>query len=534
MTAARAAAWQAALPRNEPMIALAVIVAWLAATAWARPLAMPDEGRYVGVALEMLRSGEWLTPTLDGLPFFHKPPLFYWVTAASLQVFGINEWAARMAPLLGASMQAMALYLYLRRWASDTVARASLLVLLTQPMFFFGAQFANMDMLVAGCIAATVLLLAHALALLQQGQPHRRALAAAYLCAALGVLAKGLIGAVLPVLVVLVWLVLQRRPRDALRLCWLPGGAIFLLVAAPWFVIMQLRFPAFFDYFFVVQHFKRFAQGGFNNVQPFWYYPALLALFTLPWWPWLLRAALEPAGRPHAATRSLMWVWLGVIVLFFSLPSSKLAGYMLPVLAPLSFLIADAAWTWRARSSAAARGWRCTAALAATLCLLAVVLVAIHQPNSSRVLARVLAAQRAVGEAVFFVDGYFYDVPFYAELPRPIPVVQDWRDPRHLEGDSWPKELLHAGAFAPGASAAVLVQRADLEARLCAARVSWVVAAPSSSQRYPVLAHAVVVAKGSKAWLWRVDRTSQALAGVASVAGALQCPGMPNDAPPDR
>ena len=143
----------------RPLWAVAVLtLAWLTATAWARPLMLPDEGRYVGVAWEMLQSGNWLTPTLNGLPYFHKPPLFYWITAASMSVLGANEWAARTAPLLGAWVGAMAMFLFVRRWVGQTMAGATTLVLLVQPLFFLGGQFANLDMLVAGCITATVLL----------------------------------------------------------------------------------------------------------------------------------------------------------------------------------------------------------------------------------------------------------------------------------------------------------------------------------------------------------------------------------------
>ena len=93
MNASRPPAWR------EVAGVAAVVLAWLAASAWLRPLHLPDEGRYVGVAWEMLRSGDWLTPTLDGLPYFHKPPLFYWITAGSMAWFGLDEAAARAAPL---------------------------------------------------------------------------------------------------------------------------------------------------------------------------------------------------------------------------------------------------------------------------------------------------------------------------------------------------------------------------------------------------------------------------------------------------
>ena len=93
MNASRPPAWR------EVAGVAAVVLAWLAASAWLRPLQLPDEGRYVGVTWEMLRSGDWLTPTLDGLPYFHKPPLFYWITAGSMALFGLDEAAARAAPL---------------------------------------------------------------------------------------------------------------------------------------------------------------------------------------------------------------------------------------------------------------------------------------------------------------------------------------------------------------------------------------------------------------------------------------------------
>ena len=331
--------------RLAPGTLLLLVVVWLVATIWVRPLALPDEGRYVGVAWEMLRSGHWLVPTLDGLPYFHKPPLFYWITATSLSWFGSHEWAARAAPLLGALAGSFALYRFTRRWAGEPSARLALLALATQPLFYVGAQFANLDMLVAGCIAATILPAAHAVLLARQGQPYRWALALAFLFAALGLLAKGLIGAVLPGLVIVAWLAALRRPRLLLPLLWLPGFALFLAVTAPWFLAMQSRFPDFANYFFVVQHFKRFAESGFDNAQPFYFYPVVLAVLTLPWFAWLPLAMRRSywSDPMQGAMRQLMWIWLAVVTIFFSLPQSKLVGYVLPVSFPLAYLIGDSA-----------------------------------------------------------------------------------------------------------------------------------------------------------------------------------------------
>ncbi|WP_246312502.1 ArnT family glycosyltransferase [Pseudaquabacterium terrae] len=514
----------------EALGVLAAIVAWLGAGAGLRALALPDEGRYVGVALEMLQSGDWLTPRLDGLPFFHKPPLFYWLTAAALALLGQHEWAARAASLLGASALAAGLYLYLRRWAGAALARASLLALLTQPMYFIGAQFANCDMLVAACIGLALLAWAHALqsAAAGSGQAPRPARAAGFALAALGVLAKGLIGIVLPLLVLLAWLACQRRLAQARLLAWWPGWLLFAAIAAPWFVLVELRHPGFADYFFVGQQLHRYARGGFNNVQPAWFYPAVLALLCLPWWPWLWGVRRAAGAAPGAAPWSLMGCWLLVVLVFFSVPRSKLIGYMLPLLAPLAVLVAAAGLAWAARSRRAALAWRASAGLGVTLCLGALLLLLVRQPGSTQPLALALAAQRAAGEPVLFVDGLFYDLRFYAPLPRSVAVVQDWHDPALATFDNWRRELSDAAAFAPSAGAAVLLERNRFAPRLCQHRISWIVAPPDAARRAPFLAHARPVAQAQRAGLWRVD------SGDAATRAALQCPGTPSDAPADR
>jgi signal transduction histidine kinase len=174
----------------------------------------------------MLRSGDWLVPRLDGLPFFHKPPLFYWIGAAAMAVTGPVEWAARLPSVLGAGAAASALFLFLRRWSTVRVALLSTVVLVTTPFFFLGAQFANLDMLVAGCIACTVLLAAGAVLARERAEPWRALLAGAYLFAAAGLLAKGLIGLVLPAMVIVPVVRGDAQARPLRLLLWLPGWAV--------------------------------------------------------------------------------------------------------------------------------------------------------------------------------------------------------------------------------------------------------------------------------------------------------------------
>lgn len=484
----------------------------LGLTAGIRPLMLPDEGRYVGVAWEMLQRGDWLTPVLDGLPFFHKPPLFYWLTAASLHVFGPQEWAARLAPWVGASLGLVSVYLLTRRWAPRPLAAQVALVLLAQPLFYVGGQFANLDMLVAGCITATVALLADAALSLEAGRPARATLWAAYAMAGLGVLAKGLIGVVLPGLVIALWLLLTRRGRLVWRLLSLPGVALLLAVAAPWFVLMQQRYPGFWDYFFVYQHFKRFATSGFNNVQPFWFYPVLLLLCFLPWWAglWRARRAGAEAGGP-TPLRALMWIWVVAIVGFFSLPSSKLVGYVLPAVPPLAWLAA-AAWPGTGRWPAAR--W---VAMAAGLLVSAAVLVAVtvKPRHSAQAVAQALHQGRVEGEPVLMVDDYFYDVPFYARLTEPVQVVEDWADPDVMRRDNWRKELADAGQFAPDVAARLLVPHEALTAVLCQAPRSWVVVTSSDAHKLPAGAQRVV---SGAIELWRFDRAGSTACNTAPAA----------------
>ena len=508
---------------------LALAVVWLAATIWARPLALPDEGRYVGVAWHMLTSGDWLTPRLDGLPYFHKPPLFYWITAASLGLFGQHEWAARIAPLLGAILGLVATYLFACRWFGQRIGRLTLLALSTQPLFFIGGQFANLDMLVAGCITATIASFAHAALLREQGERSRTALAAGYLFMALGVLSKGLIGIVLPGLVLVAWLLLRRQWRSLLSLVWLPGIALFLLVTAPWFLLMQQRFPEFGYYFFIVQHFARYATSGFNNQQPIYFYPVVLLLLALPWSVWMLAGARPSAWRApeHSAPRLLAWIWLLVIIGFFSLPQSKLVGYILPAAAPAALLAADS-FAMRAAHWARARTWWRGGAIAAVVaCLATVTAATVIARSSTRELGLALRHELAPADRVVFLQTYYFDLPFYAKMRSPAVVVDPWDSNEIATHDNWRKELADAARFEPALGQQLLVRPQDLAGSRCGGGVTWVVGSEGLANHYPLLNGAEVVARQRDLRLWRVS---------APAGGVSQpsCAGMPTASSADK
>ncbi len=491
-------------------------LAWLAFSIGLRPLNLPEEGRYVGIAWEMLRSGDWIVPTEDGLPFFHKPPLFYWLTAASMQVFGGNAAAARLAPLLGAAVGAIALYRIGRRWAGEEVARWTALVLVTLPFFFGGAQFANLDMLVAGFMAMAVVLAGHAVLLVKSGEPHRAALAGAWAAAALGVLAKGLIGVVLPGMVLVIWLVATRQARSLLSLLSPVGPAVFLLIAAPWFFFVQAQHAGFFHYFFVYQHFERFAAGGFNNAQPWWFFFAVVPALTLPWSLWLLRSTLGArAGETEAATfwRQLMWAWLIVVLLFFSIPQSKPVGYSMAVLFPIAALVADAVVArLRARGPRARPAALASAAIAAIICLVAVGWSTATYDRDNTAIARTLARLRAPGDRVVFVKEYFFDIPLHARIAEPVPVIDNWQDPAIATRDNWRRELTEAAPFAPTLAATLLVDAEHGYALRCGAPL-WVLVKGGDEAPVAALPGATRIEVSNRVALWRVPAAPCAPAG---------------------
>ncbi len=491
-------------------------LAWLALTLGVRPLALPDEGRYVSVAWEMLSSGNWLFPTLDGLPFFHKPPLFYWITASSLGLFGTHEWASRLASLLGAGIAAFTLYGFALRQNGKAIARWALLILVTQPLFFGGAQFANLDMLVAGLISATTLLAAEAALNAARNQPYRGLLTSAYLAAALGILAKGLIGIVLPGMIIVIWLAWNRRLSLLRQLVWLPGLLLFALVAVPWFAAMQARFPEFLNYFFVYNHFQRFTESGFNNPMPFWFYLPVILILTLPWSLWLPAAwkAARPESEDRPSIRSLMWIWPAVIVGFFSIPSSKLVGYVLPALPPLAWLIANVLQHRWGSSGALPRPLKSLVAVAALVCLSAILANNIFNTKSDKSLADLIAAQRQPGEPIVFLKNQFFDVPFYLGLRQPVKIFDDWDQANVPQRDNWRKALYDAGRFDQAKANGLLLDHAQLTQALCAHPASWIVGLKGSDREYPFLQQTRPVSAQEYATVWRVSQTAMAARGL--------------------
>ncbi|MBF6615370.1 MAG: glycosyltransferase family 39 protein [Candidimonas sp.] len=488
----------------------AVSLLWLSATTGLYPLLLPDEGRYVGIAWHMLSTGQYAVPMLDGLPFFHKPPLFYWLTALSLSVFGVNEWAARLVSVGGAVLTITVLFWFLKNYVNTRIALLAALILMSSPLLFGASHYANMDMTVGGLVTATIVALAVAALGYEQHGQYRTALLTAYAVAAAAFLTKGLIGIVIPGGVIFFWLLWRRRYDTMRRLLWLPGIAIFLLLALPWMYAMQQRYGGFFDYFIVNQHLQRFTGNSFNNAQAVWFYAPVLLGLMLPWSLKLWRLADRAYWRnlQHQRIRSLMLIWLLFVLVFFSLPNSKLVGYILPAIAPFAYFVAEA-WAPRLAGTSGARSLRMLGsflAISLSICIAAaMVMVAWPQPGT-KALALNLKSYYGPSDKIVMLERYRYDLPFYLGAGKSIFVVSDWDDPELQSTDNWRRELYDAGRFDPVAAANLLINKQGLLRKLCNDRVVdlWLMGQHDSPTRYPYLQGWVPDLQDGKLRVWHV------------------------------
>lgn len=488
---------------------------WFAASTWSWPLLLPDEGRYVGVAWNMLNQGEWGVPLLNGLPFFHKPPLFYWLTATSLWAFGANEWAARLASVAGATVMVASIFWFLKAHATRLHAAIAALVLAVQPFVFGASHYANLDMLVAGIITATIVLASSAALRCEAGRAYKGVLTLAYVALALGFLAKGLIGIVLPVGVVGVWLLARGQFRLIVSLLWLPGFALLLAVALPWMMAMQARYEGFFDYYILYQHFHRYLEGGFNNARPFWFYLPILLVLTLPWSSqlWRLFQRKYWAAENGPALRSLMVVWFILILVFFSIPNSKLAGYVLPCVPPVAYFIADI-FVRRFEGEGVRKASKalsiCTM-VSAAICLGAVLALTLANRPSSKWLAQHLNSLVQEGDQIVMLNRIRYDLNFYLQSSQPAWVVADWDSPDVTKTDNWRKELYDAAPFEPLMAGRLLVVHDDLLARLCmnSSGNFWLVGDAAALERHPELRMVEPLVSGGELHAWRIDAQSR-------------------------
>ena len=303
----------------------------------------PDEGRNAEVAREMLASGDWVTPHFDTFPYLDKPPVFFWMVAGSLGVFGVSEWAAR----LPSALSALALVL-LTGWLAWRMlgGRAGLgagWIVATCPLAIVFSHMVIFDMTLACLVTLAMVCFWRA-----EASDFKRPALDAVIFTAMGAatLTKGPVGFLLPILSWVAYGAVRRRLGELKRLRWGMGILIFLAICLPWFITVSVRHPDFPRYAFWQESLKRFATGTAHRQGGLFYYlPVYLAGF-FPWSLFLLFAGLSRVRRWRALKEEsqkpvvYLLCWALVTFTFFSLSQSKLPGYILPAIPPLAILTA--------------------------------------------------------------------------------------------------------------------------------------------------------------------------------------------------
>jgi len=351
-----------------------------------RPLSVPDEGRYVEIPREMVVTGDYLTPRLNGVKYFEKPALFYWLEAFSIELFGLKGFALRLWPALFAVLGCLVVYGSSVRLFGQRTGLIAAMVLATSALYYALSRAIILD------LPVTVLLCGALLCFLlgthePPGMRRRLFMWGLYSFAALAVLTKGLIGILIPGMVIGAWIVLLGEWR-VLKTMYLPSGLLlFLLIAAPWHILVNRANPEFFNFYFIHEHFLRYLTKIHSRYKPAWFFIPVVLLGLLPWSAFLVQAVkhnLPPSWRERHEHRDALFLilWAGLIFLFFSASSSKLIPYILPVFPPLSILIGRYLAEAFERRDFPGIGTGCAVLLIATLGM-AVSLIALPQQWAS-------------------------------------------------------------------------------------------------------------------------------------------------------
>ena len=336
------------------------------------PLLGPDESRYSQIAREMFERGDWLTPTLGGYNWFEKPVLLYWLQHIAYNIFGVSEFSARFfSAVFGLGIVLVVWRLCLRVESliqkkgfysqnSNGFANFTAIALATSIGLIAFSRGASFDIILTFPITLSLV----CFMTFEIYAPHSHSdhnfqgyvvtdlifLALFYVFIGVALLAKGLIGAVIPFGVVFTYYLFQMRLPQRLfifSLFW--GIPLAVLVASVWYLPMYLTHGyGFIDEFFVQHHFQRYTSNKYQHPQPFYFFWWVLPAMTIPWLPFLLTALWNMrnwrsgiAQIPSDYLRYFALAWMLFPILFFSFSGSKLPGYILPALPGAMILVGD-------------------------------------------------------------------------------------------------------------------------------------------------------------------------------------------------
>jgi 4-amino-4-deoxy-L-arabinose transferase-like glycosyltransferase len=324
-----------------------------------------DEPRYAQIAHEMLvrfdsaptlkdRLSACVTPFLYGHPWLEKPALYYWRAMFVFQDFGVHDWTARLPSASFAFIMAALIYLHMRRFRPGGHLDAAIITVACAGIMGF-ARGASTDMQMAAPLAIGLL-----------GwyawyeTDSKFWLFDIYFFTGVATLAKGPVAPFLALVIVAAFAFLRRDWSILRRSFWWPGVLLYLAMVLPWFIAVQHQNPTFFREFFLEHNLERFATDRFQHKQPLWYYLVVVTLAVMPWTVIAGRALVDGmrtsfcewrarhstpckpcAGQPGDAFPEFLVLWALIPIVFFSLSQSKLPGYILPSIPPITILTGD-------------------------------------------------------------------------------------------------------------------------------------------------------------------------------------------------
>lgn len=321
------------------MILAVFIVGWFGTLGMHR-LLEPDEGRYAEIPREMVASGDWVTPRLNGIKYFEKPPFQYWMTAAAYEVFGSSEWSARLWSALTGFLGALLTAWLAWRIYGPLTAVLAAAVQAGSLLYVVLAHLTTLDM---GLTFALQLALSGLVWLVHEREDPTRLRPGVVLLAigvALAFLSKGLVGILIPAAVAGIYVLASRD----WKLLWRsqPWWSLIalLVLAGPWVFAVSQRNPEFARFFFIHEHFDRFLTRVHDRYASNTFFIPILLLGFLPWTTLLPALAADAwrSWRENNRVVQLLAIWVAFVFLFFSFSQSKLIPYILPMFPALALL----------------------------------------------------------------------------------------------------------------------------------------------------------------------------------------------------
>jgi 4-amino-4-deoxy-L-arabinose transferase-like glycosyltransferase len=301
----------------------------------------PDEGRNSEKAREILVLNDWITPHENFHPVLDKPMSFYWLIALSYKLFGVSEWSARLPSALAALACLMLVYRFVdARWGRWE-ALWSALILLTCAEFFALARTVIFDMPLTFFVTLALCAFYEAVHT-EEARRRRLWCVALYVALGAGTLIKGLVGVVIPGMVIFSYLLLTKQWSNLRKVYLVPGTMVFLAIVLPWYLQANAQNAGYLRYYFWDEHFGRFTNPSFHHTEP-WYYFILVGMVGFFPWTLALPFVTKEYWKKNLDDKTLFLIlWVALPFLFFSVSKSKLPHYILPIFPALAMLTAAA------------------------------------------------------------------------------------------------------------------------------------------------------------------------------------------------